>query len=444
MNEPFIYHKPVSGAAFAGRSAEARGLANMLSSGENVVVYEPPKSGKHSLMMQATFIANQKGTPFCTAEVDMSAIRSSKDFACALGSAAVNACCTGPGECAEAVRTLLDGTRLVFDPVQYSAGAASVSASWDLGEEDFAALLGLPYRLSEMKGRRIVVILDEFQNIMHFDDADMMLRLAERVLKDEADYRTCYYYGGDADFTNMRSYLKSSGFERIVCDKDFPVSQRLSKWGAHDHLVFDRLLDDMKQEDTLSAGRQPRFRVLQTSSSHEPFEVPYRRLADDRLNAFAYTDSCVGDFIQRFRQLPQWHNTLVVLVPDHLGAYPENLSTLSVERYQVPLLLVGGAVAGPKRVDVYGSQQDIAATLLAQMGLPHGEFTFSKDLMNPAAPHFGFFTVPDAFGMVTEDNRVVFDCQSGKVSLDEGTAQGRNLPLGKAYLQKLYDDVAAR
>ena len=101
MNEPFIYHKPVSGAAFAGRSAEARGLANMLSSGENVVIYEPPKSGKHSLMMQATFIANQKGTPFCTAEVDMSAIRSSKDFACALGSAAVNACCTGPGECAD-------------------------------------------------------------------------------------------------------------------------------------------------------------------------------------------------------------------------------------------------------------------------------------------------------------------------------------------------------
>ena len=186
MNEPFIYHKPVSGAAFAGRSAEARGLANMLSSGENVVIYEPPKSGKHSLMMQATFIANQKGTPFCTAEVDMSAIRSSKDFACALGSAAVNACCTGPGECAEAVRTLLDGTKLVFDPVQYSAGGASVSASWDLGEEDFTALLSLPYRLSEMKGRRIVVILDEFQNIMHFDDADMMLRLAERVLKDEA------------------------------------------------------------------------------------------------------------------------------------------------------------------------------------------------------------------------------------------------------------------
>ena len=50
-----------------------------------------------------------------------------------------------------------------------------------------------------------------------------------------AGYKTKYYYGGDADFTNMRSYLMSSGFEDIVADQDFPVSERLSKWGVHDH-----------------------------------------------------------------------------------------------------------------------------------------------------------------------------------------------------------------
>ena len=54
----------------------------------------------------------------------------------------------------------------------------------------------------------------------------------------EEGYRAEYYYGGDADFTNMRSYLKSSGFERIVCDKDFPLSQRLSKWGVPDDVTF--------------------------------------------------------------------------------------------------------------------------------------------------------------------------------------------------------------
>ena len=64
----------------------------------------------------------------------------------------------------------------------------------------------------------------------------------------KAGYGTKYYYGGDADFTNMRSYLMSSGFEDIVSDQDFPVTERLSKWGAHDHLVFNRLLEDLKAE----------------------------------------------------------------------------------------------------------------------------------------------------------------------------------------------------
>lgn len=183
---------------------------------------------------------------------------------------------------------------------------------------------------------------------------------------------------------------------------------------------------------------------MQTSSSHEPFDVPYRRLENNRLNAFAYTDSCVGDFVNRFRKLPAWKNTVIVFVPDHLGAYPEHVDNLSLERYRIPLLMVGGAVREPQRVDVYGSQHDIAATLLSQLGLPHNEFIFSKDMLNPSVPHFAFFTVPDAFGMVTEENQVIYDCQAGKVVVDEGESKGKNLSLGQAYLQKLYDDIAQR
>ena len=263
----------------------------------------------------------------------------------------------------------------------------------------------------------------------------------------KAGYGAKYYYGGDADFTNMRSYLMSSGFDEIVSDQDFPVSERLSKWGAHDHLVFRRLLDDLKAEaaESKSAGSNaPQFRVLQTSSSHEPFEVPYQRLENNRLNAFAYTDSCIGDFVKQFRELPQWKNTVILFVPDHLGSYPEYISNLEIDRYQIPLLLVGGAIREPRRIDVYGSQHDIAATLLAQLSLPHNEFIFSKDMLNPASPHFAFFTVPDAFGVVTPDNQLIFNNESNSIVVDEGTEKGKNLKLGQAYLQKLYDDIAKR
>lgn len=256
----------------------------------------------------------------------------------------------------------------------------------------------------------------------------------------KAGYDLQYYYGGDADFTNMRSYLVSTGIEKIVSQNDFPVSERLSKWGVHDHILFHRILTDLKTEPQ----QEPFFKILQTSSSHEPFEVPYSKLSNAKLNAFAYTDSCAGDFVRQLKENPLWKNSVVLFVPDHLGVYPESIDHLSPERYTIPLILTGGAVKEPQRITAYGSQIDIAATLLAQLGLPHDDFTFSKNILNPSSPHFAFFTFPNIFGMVTADNEVVFNCESNTVAMDEGTHQGENLNKGKAYLQKLYDDLAKR
>ena len=50
-------------------------------------------------------------------------------------------------------------------------------------------------------------------------------------------YHLKFWYGGDEDFTNMRSYLISGGFIDRVNDHSFPVAQRLSKWGVPDHIL---------------------------------------------------------------------------------------------------------------------------------------------------------------------------------------------------------------
>ncbi|MGN0303696.1 MAG: LTA synthase family protein, partial [Prevotella sp.] len=71
----------------------------------------------------------------------------------------------------------------------------------------------------------------------------------------------------------------------------------------------------------------------------------------------------------------------------------------------------------------------------------HSEYKFSKDLLDANAPHFAFFTVPDAVGMVTEDNQVIYDNEQKKTVLDQGPAKGKNLRNAQAYLQKLYDDI---
>lgn len=254
-------------------------------------------------------------------------------------------------------------------------------------------------------------------------------------------YDTYYYYGGDADFTNMRSFLVNQGFKHITEDVDFPINERLSKWGVPDHLLLKRVEQDLR---VMPDNGKPRLTVIQTSSSHEPFDVPYHRLKNKILNAFAYADNSVGDFVETLKRSGKWANSLVILVPDHLGAWPEHPDNFRPWRYHIPLIWTGGSIIRPMTIDTYGSQQDIAATLLSQLGIKHDDMAFSKDMMNPAVNHFAFFLPNDGLGMITDDNSLIYDNIQQKVVYDSGKKKGINLKAGKALLQVLFDDIAKR
>ena len=277
-------------------------------------------------------------------------------------------------------------------------------------------------------------------SIMRYPRKTSQLPSIARNLAKYKKYKTTYYYGGDADFCNMRSYLVSQGYQHIISDANFPIEDKLSKWGVPDHIVAARMMEDIKAQQN---EKRPMLRIFQTSSSHEPFEVPYHRLKDKRLNAFAYTDSVMGAIVREYRKLPRWKNTLIVFVPDHVGGYKENLNDHDRSRYQIPLILAGGAISRPMKVGIIGSQQDIAATLLGQLGVEHREFTFSKNMMSDATPKFAFFAVNDAFGIVSEENSLIYDNRAKRIVYDKGE-KGFNLKRGQAYLQKLYDDLAKK
>lgn len=277
-------------------------------------------------------------------------------------------------------------------------------------------------------------------SIMRYPRKTSQLPSIARNLVKYKNYKTTYYYGGDADYCNMRSYLVSQGYQHIISDANFPIEDKISKWGVPDHILAARMMEDIKAQQN---EKRPMLRILQTSSSHEPFEVPYHRLKDKRLNAFAYTDSVMGAIVREYRKLPRWKNTLIVFVPDHVGGYKENLNDHDRSRYQIPLILAGGAISRPMKVGIIGSQHDIAATLLGQLGVEHREFTFSKNMMSDATPKFAFFAVNDAFGIVSEENSLIYDNRAKRIVYDKGE-KGFNLKRGQAYLQKLYDDLAKK
>lgn len=252
-----------------------------------------------------------------------------------------------------------------------------------------------------------------------------------------AGYRLSYYYGGDINFTGMNTYLVSAGFEDIISDKDFSISDRLSKWGVPDHILFTRHLADMEN----GYDGSPSFTVIQTSSSHEPFDVPYTSgHTDKRLNAFAYTDHHTGVWLEKMKQRPEWDNTLIILVADHYAVWPDTLTDQRA-RHHIPLILTGGAIDnGPRQITAPVSQTDIAATLLGMLGLDKDKFEFSNDLLDASAPRMAFFTDTEHATLLTPRGHATLDLTSGRADATDSL----HLHGVKAYLQTIYTDLQNR
>lgn len=249
-------------------------------------------------------------------------------------------------------------------------------------------------------------------------------------------YKPHYFYGGDINFTNQKAFLKSGGYTDIVSDKDFPLTQQLSKWGVDDHFVFEKVIETLENDTTSS----PLFYTIQTSTSHEPFDAPVDLFENNKENAFAYTDACIGDFVAELKRIGRWDNSLVILIPDHQGGYPENLANNSLDRYHIPLIWTGGAVNQAKEVTTIASQIDFSATLLSQLGLPTEEYTFSKDILDGKEPHFGYFAFPSYAGLWDNESGVILNLQTdGVETLGSGDKQRLNQL--KALLQIIYQDL---
>ena len=270
-----------------------------------------------------------------------------------------------------------------------------------------------------------------------------MQHLSKRL--NENGYSLQYIHGGDVDFTNQKGFLRSGNFIDIVRDTDFPITDRLSKWGVPDGIMFDYTFNLITSEEALSET-QPYFKVLQTLSSHEPFDVPFHRLDNPYCNSAAYTDSCLGAFIDSLKVTPAWDNLLVMILPDHCYAkYPETMQNHELAHFRIPMVWTGGAVKRPRIISTIASQIDISATLLNQLGIDHDDFVFSKDIMDPKLPHFAFYSFSDGFGFVTDSCTYIQDNKHDGFALsDSHDPEGKAERWGKAYLQRLYDDLSER
>ena len=255
-------------------------------------------------------------------------------------------------------------------------------------------------------------------------------------------YAASYFYGGDINFTNMRSYLIGTGFQQLTWKKNFTADEQQSaEWGVRDDIMFSAVSRQIADYD---AKQQPFFIGFSTLSSHEPWDVPVKKFDDEVLNAFYYLDHCIGTFVDALRQTPSWENLLVVLLPDHGIDYKE-VGAEDPRHDHLPMVWTGGAVKAPRRIKSVCNQTDLPATLLGQMNMSHADYRYSRDVMSSNYTHrVAVHTYNNGIIMVDSTGRTMFDLTSNRMIQGEGPDAERLIHIGKAVLQSAAKDLKMR
>lgn len=279
-------------------------------------------------------------------------------------------------------------------------------------------------------------------SIVHYPDKTAKLPgLGEQLLNN--GYHSRFYYGGEPEFANIKSYLSHQNFEKFITRNDFREEDMNSKWGAHDNVVMRKVLIDLPE------WKQPYFTTWLTLSSHEPFETPVKTFFNGNdnqtnfFNSLHFTDSVIFYFINELKKLPSWNNTVVIISADHGHHFPT--TGKMADDFRIPVLWLGGALKKQNIViDKTTSQLDIAGSLVQQLGFSSSQFQFSKNMFDSSSKHWAFFTFNDGVGFVTDSSRLLFDNSGKRVVFEEGKTSSEQTTIAKALMQSLYADFLKR
>lgn len=243
METPFPFVQYVTGKQFIGRKNNVTLLGNLLSQGEHVAIYEPPKTGKTSLVQQTLFTLRLGGKAFSVGQLSVLNIRTPEAFLLRLGSTLIRMVASTQEEYATLVARHLQGTHFVFDPVAFSTNGELLSLNWDMDQEDVLAILRLPFRLSAERGERMIMILDDFQCVSLLEDPDVILRPMDTVLREQRERRLFSFVFCGSGVNAMKGIFEGGLLFRRVVER-----VQLSP-------IDDRELSDHVQRGFLTSGK---------------------------------------------------------------------------------------------------------------------------------------------------------------------------------------------
>lgn len=239
MDTPFPYSQYVTGKNFVGRKADITLLGNLLAAGEHIVLSEPPKTGKTSLVQQTLLAMKMQGKNFAVGQMSALNIRTAGELLLRMGSTVLKMAGSTPEDFAGIVGQYLAGTHFVFDPAAYAERGELLSLGWDPDKDDVVALLRFPFRLAADRGTPMYLIIDEFQCVSLLENPDGILVPLNAAMKEAREQG-----------------LK--GFSFILCGSGVNAMNRIFKSSLlfHRQVMHVKLsaIDDREMADHVMKG----------------------------------------------------------------------------------------------------------------------------------------------------------------------------------------------
>jgi len=203
-------------------------------------------------------------------------------------------------------------------------------------------------------------------------------------------YNLRYYTGTQLEFDKQGRYLLAEGVDTLFSEKDFKEPLRRStEWGYADGDLLKTVIEKERE-----AKSTPFVTIVQTISTHSPFDFPgraaYERRVDERLKeigvtpnsrpdysshrriyaSLLYADDTLREFVGAMSVSPSWSNTILVITGDH--RLPDLEMNTRLERFHVPLIVASPMLRAPRLIGSVSSHFDIAPSLLAMLSHKYG------------------------------------------------------------------------
>ena len=179
MDSPFTYNTYVTGTDFISRHQELDLFTNLVRQKQHILIYEPPKSGKHSLIQQGLIKLRQEGYGYTVCKINLFNVRTQKHLLYKVFDSLLETFCSSPQEREEVIAEINSGIAGVFGEGEVKYETATDPIPDAIAEQ----ILNMPEFMANKYNTNPVIYLEEFQELLLLDDNYYVLKLLEKILQ---------------------------------------------------------------------------------------------------------------------------------------------------------------------------------------------------------------------------------------------------------------------